>query len=57
MPEEQVEGAVGPDFAQLFHRLNTVGFAVDIAALKTRYGIPLTSFAELIASAEWAKAT
>jgi len=56
MPEEQVEGAVGPDFAQLFQWLNTVGFAVDIAALKTRYDIALTSFAELIASGDWAKA-
>lgn len=55
MPDDQVEAAVGHDFAVMFRWLNEVGFSADIPALRQRYGIPLTSFTELIAGADWAK--
>lgn len=55
MPDEQVEATMGHDFAVMFRWLNEVGFSVDIPALRQRFGIPLTSFTDVIARADWAK--
>lgn len=55
MPDGQVEAAMGHDFAVMFRWLNEVGFSVDIPALRQRFGIPLTSFTEVIARAKQAK--
>ena len=55
MPDDQVEAAMGTDFALMFRWLNEVGFSVDIPALRQRFGIPLTSFTDVIARAAWAK--
>jgi uncharacterized protein YbjT (DUF2867 family) len=55
MPDEQVEATMGHDFAVMFQWLNEVGFSVDIPALRQRFGIPLTSFTDVIARADWAK--
>ena len=55
MPDDQVEATMGTDFALMFRWLNEVGFSVDIPALRQRFGIPLTSFTDVIARADWAK--
>jgi hypothetical protein len=55
MPDEQVEATMGHDFAVMFRWLNEVGFSVDIPALRQRFEIPLTSFTDVIARADWAK--
>ncbi|MBI4400542.1 MAG: NmrA/HSCARG family protein [Nitrospirae bacterium] len=55
MPDNQAEATMGHDFAVMFRWFNTVGYSVDIPALRQRYGIPLTTFAELIKTAAWAK--
>lgn len=55
MPDDQAESVMGPDFATMFRWLNEVGYDVDIAKLRQRYGIPLTTFAEVIGDAEGAK--
>ncbi len=55
MPDEQVEATMGYDFAVMFRWLNEVGFSVDIPALRQRFEIPLTSFTDVIARADWAK--
>ena len=55
LPDEQVEAAMGHDFAVMFRWFNEVGYSVDIPALSQRYGIPLTSFADVVATADWAK--
>jgi uncharacterized protein YbjT (DUF2867 family) len=48
IPDEQVEKLMGHDIALMFRWFNKVGYAVDISALRQRYGIPLTTFADLI---------
>lgn len=53
--DDQVEKLMGHDFALMFRWFNEVGYAVDIPALRQRYGIPLTSFADLIKTADWAR--
>ena len=53
--DDQAEAAVGLDFALMFRWFNEVGYDVDIPALQQRWGIPLTTFKELIAEAPWAK--
>ena len=55
MPDEQVEGAMGHDIATMFRWFNEVGYSVDIAALRRRYGVPLTSFTDVLATADWAR--
>ena len=55
MPDEQVEPTMGYDFAVMFRWLNEVGFSVDIPALRQRFGIPLTSFTDVITRAGLAK--
>ena len=54
-PDDQVEGAMGPDMASMFRWFNEVGYCADIQELKARYGIPLTSFEEFIGKIDWAK--
>ncbi|MGH7229801.1 MAG: NmrA/HSCARG family protein [Nitrospiraceae bacterium] len=55
MPDDKVEEVLGHDVALMFRWLRDVGYAVDIAALRQRYGIPLTSFAQLVATADWVR--
>ena len=55
IPDDQVEKLMGHDFALMFRWFNEVGYSVDIPALRQRYGIPLTSFADLIKTADWAR--
>ena len=56
IPDDQVEKLMGQDLALMFRWFQEVGYSVDIPALEKRYGIPLTKFADLIATADWAKA-
>jgi uncharacterized protein YbjT (DUF2867 family) len=56
LPDDQAETAVGLDFAIMFRWFNEVGYDVDIPALQQRWGIPLTTFKEIVAEASWAKA-
>ncbi|HJU05233.1 MAG TPA: NmrA family NAD(P)-binding protein, partial [Nitrospiraceae bacterium] len=53
--DDEAEKAYGPDMARMYRWMNDTGFAVDIAALRERYGIPLMTFEQVIATAEWAK--
>ncbi len=55
LPDDQAEAAMGHDLATMFRWFNTVGYEGDIQGLTRRFGIPLTKFADLIATAEWAK--
>jgi uncharacterized protein YbjT (DUF2867 family) len=55
IPDDQVEKLMGHDSALMFRWFNEVGYSVDIPALRQRYGIPLTSFADLIKTADWAR--
>lgn len=55
LPDDQAEAALGHDFALMFRWFNQVGYSVDIPTLRKRYGIPLTTFADVIATAEWAR--
>ena len=55
IPDDQVEKLMGHDFALMFRWFNEVGYSVDIPALRQRYGIPLTSFVDLIKTADWAR--
>jgi uncharacterized protein YbjT (DUF2867 family) len=56
VPDEQAPAMFGDDFATMFKWFNEVGYNVDIPALQAQYGIPLTKFAEVIATADWARA-
>lgn len=55
IPDDQVEAMMGHDFALMFRWFNEVGYSVDIPALRQRYGIPLTTFADLVTGADGAK--
>ena len=55
IPDEEATAMVGQDFAVMYRWFNSVGYSVDIPALRRRYGIPLTSFADLVTTADWAK--
>ena len=52
---EQAEAAMGHDFATMFRWFNEVGYAIDIPAVKQKFGIPLTTFAEWIKTVDWTK--
>lgn len=54
-PMEQVEAAMGHDLATMFRWFNEVGYAVDIPALKQKFQMPLTTFAEWIKTVDWTK--
>jgi uncharacterized protein YbjT (DUF2867 family) len=56
VPDEQAPAAFGDDLATMFRWFNEVGYNVDIPALRAKYGIPLTKFAEVVAAADWARA-
>jgi len=55
IPDDQVEKLMGHDFALMFRWFNEVGYSVDIPALRQRYGISPTTFADLIKTADWAR--
>ena len=55
LPDEQSESTFGHDFSVMFRWFNEVGYCADIQQLKQQYGIPLTTFTEFLATAEWAK--
>lgn len=55
LPEDQVEAAMGHDFARMFRWFNEVGYGVDVPALEKRWGIPLSKFVDVVAEAPWAK--
>ncbi|MBI5410699.1 MAG: NmrA/HSCARG family protein [Nitrospirae bacterium] len=55
VPDDQAKAAFGDDLAVMFKWFNEVGYSVDIPALHRRYGIPLTKFTEVIATADWAR--
>ncbi len=52
IPNDKAEGVMGHDLAMMYRWLNDVGYSVDIPALRKRFGIALTSFAEWIKTAE-----
>lgn len=52
---DQAEAAVGLDFALMFRWFNEVGYDVDIPALGQQWGVPLTTFKELVEEASWAR--
>ena len=54
-PTEQAESAMGYDLAVMFKWFNDVGYAIDVAALKQKFGIPLTSFREWMKTIDWTK--
>lgn len=49
IPDDRAEAAVGFDFAQMYRWFNKIGYKVDIEALRSRWGIPLTPFSRWIA--------
>lgn len=53
LPLDQAEAAMGHDFATMFRWFNEVGYAIDVAALKQQFGIPLTTFQEWIGTIDW----
>jgi uncharacterized protein YbjT (DUF2867 family) len=55
LPDDQLESALGHDFAVMFRWFIRTGYSADIPALRTRWGIPLTRFQEVIAKASWAR--
>jgi len=54
-PLDQVEAAMGHDLATMFRWFNDVGYAIDVAGLKQKFGIPLTSFTEWVKTVDWSK--
>lgn len=57
LPDAQLESAVGHDMALMYRYFNkTMGSAVDIPGLQTRWGIPLTKFRDVVAGGAWKKA-
>ncbi len=55
LPDDQLEKAVGHDFAVMFRWFSSVGYSVDIPALQKRWGIKLTKFKDVVAKAPWAR--
>jgi uncharacterized protein YbjT (DUF2867 family) len=55
VPDGQAPAAFGDDLAIMFRWFNEQGYQGDIEGLERRYGIPLTKFTEVIASADWAR--
>jgi len=54
-PMEQAEAAMGHDLTTMFRWFNEVGYAIDIPALKQKFQMPLTTFAEWIKTVDWTK--
>lgn len=55
VPDDQAPAAFGDDLAVMFRWFNEQGYQGDSEGLERRYGIPLTKFTEVIASADWAR--
>lgn len=53
-PIEQADAAMGHDLATMFRWFNDTGYTINIPALKQKFGIPLTAFAEWVTTADWA---
>jgi uncharacterized protein YbjT (DUF2867 family) len=53
LPLDQAEAAMGHDLATMFRWFNDVGYAIDVPALKKKFGIPLTTFQEWIGIVDW----
>jgi uncharacterized protein YbjT (DUF2867 family) len=54
-PMEQAEAAMGHDLTMMFRWFNEVGYAIDLPALKQKFQMPLTTFAEWIKTVDWTK--
>jgi uncharacterized protein YbjT (DUF2867 family) len=54
-PIEQAEAAMGDDLTTMFRWFNEVGYAIDLPALKQKFQMPLTTFAEWIKTVDWTK--
>jgi len=54
-PMDQAEAAMGHDLATMFRWFNEVGYAIDIPALKQKFQIPLTTFADWLKTVNWTK--
>ncbi|MEO5631343.1 MAG: NmrA/HSCARG family protein [Nitrospiraceae bacterium] len=54
-PMEQAEAAMGHDLTTMFRWFNEVGYAIDLPALKQKFQMPLTTFAEWIKTVDWTK--
>jgi uncharacterized protein YbjT (DUF2867 family) len=54
-PMEQAEAAMGHDLTTMFRWFNEVGYAIDLPALKQKFQMPLTTFAEWIKTIDWTK--
>lgn len=55
MPDESAELEMGRDLARMYRWFERHGTDIDIEALRDRYGIPLTSFPEYLASADFVR--
>jgi uncharacterized protein YbjT (DUF2867 family) len=55
MPDESAELEVGHGMTLMYRWFERHGTDIDIGALRTRYGIPLTSFAEYLAGADFVR--
>ena len=55
LPDDQAEAVMGHDMAAMFQWFNAVGYCADIQDLRTKFGIPLTSFTEYLGSIDWTK--
>jgi uncharacterized protein YbjT (DUF2867 family) len=54
LPLEQAQATLGDDFTTMFRWFNEVGYQVNVAALKQKFGIPLTTFAQWMKTVDWA---
>jgi hypothetical protein len=54
-PMEQAEAAMGDDLITMFRWFNEVGYAIDLPALKQKFQMPLTTFAEWTKTVGWTK--
>ena len=52
---DQIEKMAGKDFALMFKWFDEVGYIADIPNLSKTYGIPLTTFSDVVKTANWAK--
>ena len=53
MPREQVEQRLPEGLVALMDWIENEGYGVNIPALKERWGVPLTTFAEWLAMTDW----
>jgi uncharacterized protein YbjT (DUF2867 family) len=55
LPITQAEQAIGRDWMLMFKWFDEVGYLCQPEALRKKWGIPLSSFTEHVAKADWAK--